>query len=96
MLTISEFNDKVSEVNQSIFDRLWVNFPGMFKIKQDFVQNGKHYLQIESDSLGSITFQIKVDGNIFALDIKLYYESADCYDKQDEKIFNEFVMMFRD
>lgn len=96
MFTVSEFNDKVSDVNQIIFDKSWVKFPGLFQIKEDFVQNGKHYLQIESKSLGSITFQIKTDGNIFALNLKLSYENADCFDQQHEKLFNEFVKMFKD
>ena len=96
MLTISEFNDILSDVNQLIFNDVWDKFPGMFKIQTDFVMNGKHYLQIESESLGSITFQIVSDGNNFALNLKLSYESADCADQKHEKLFNKFVKMFKE
>lgn len=96
MLTLTEFNDVLSEVNQLIFDHVWDKFPGMFKIKQDFIQNGKHYIQIESESLGSIIFQIKSDGNDFALNLKLSYENAESYDQKNEELFNKYVKIFKE
>lgn len=96
MLTVSEFNDILSEVNQLIFDHAWYKFPGLFKIQPEFIKNGKHYFSIESESLGSITFQINTDGNEFALNIKLSYYNAVCADLKNEKDFNKFVKIFRE
>lgn len=97
MLTITEFNDILSDVNQIIFDRVWDKFPGTFKINPNPMYSfDKRMFEITSPELGTIVFRTVVLQNNFTLEVGIEYYKADGVGTKNEEIFNKFVKLFRD
>lgn len=96
MLTVSEFNDILSEVNQIILDHVWDKFPGMFKINPNPLYSfDKRMFEITSPC-GTIVFRTIILPNKSVLEVGIEYYKSECIMTKNKNIFNKFVKMFRD
>lgn len=94
-LTLDEFNEKLSDANQTLFDGSFERFPGLFEIVS---HDSKLIIHNE---LGQIGFYVKVgasEGSAFLLEARLEQNNQDtmCYDQKNKDVFDHIRKMFHD
>lgn len=88
MFTIDQFNDKIADANQSIFDGTYDKFPGLFELKE-----GLTGINI-TNGMGIIRFEVIIDPSFSVLKVFVKYKSNmiinSAYKDQFEKIVENF------
>lgn len=88
MILLDQFNDKIADANQSIFDGTYDKFPGLFELNE-----GLTGVNI-SNGMGIIRFDVIMDTSFSVLKVFLKYKSHmvinSAYKDQFEKIVENF------
>ena len=88
MFTIDQFNDKIADANQSIFDGTYDKSPGLFELKE-----GLTGINI-TNGMGIIRFEVIIDPSFSVLKVFVKYKSNmiinSAYKDQFEKIVENF------
>ena len=95
-LTLDQFNAKLADANQTMFDGTFERFPGLFEITTH--ENSRLIIHNE---LGQIGFYVKVgasEGSPFLLAVHLEQDNQDtmCYDQKNKEVFENIRRMFHD
>lgn len=88
MILLDQFNDKIADANQSIFDGTYDKFPGLLELKE-----GLTGINL-SNSMGIIRFDVVLDTSYSVLKVFVKYKSHmvinSAYKDQFEKIVEKF------
>lgn len=90
MLTIDQFNDKIADANQTMFDGTFDKFPGLFKLKKSDTR-----IDLYND-LGVIRFSVNFDTEFAVLKVFVKFETYKVLDEAHKDEFLSIVEMFKD
>lgn len=90
MLPIDQFNDKIADANQSIFDGTYDKFPGLLELKE-----GLTGINL-SNGMGIIRFDVILDTSYSVLKVFVKYKSNMIINSAYKDQFEKIVDMFKD
>ena len=90
MFTIDQFNDKIADANQSIFDGTYDKFPGLLELKE-----GLTGINL-SNGMGIIRFEVVIDPSFSVLKVFVKYKSHMIINSAYEDQFMKLVEKFKD
>ncbi len=90
MFTIDQFNDKIADANQSIFDGTYDKFPGLLELNE-----GLTGINL-SNSMGVIRFDVIMDTSFSVLKVFVKYKSHRIDNSAYEDQFMKIVEKFKD
>ena len=90
MFTLDQFNDKIADANQSIFDGTYDKFPGLLGLEQ-----GMEGINL-SNSMGIIRFDVILDTSFSVLKVFVKYKSHMVIRSEYKDQFLKIVENFKD